>query len=71
MKSKLKEYNPSLKDRYILESESPTSYSCGLSSGKKLMTNIPPIALKNINTNFGNSRLQFTPEKKTMQQSEM
>jgi hypothetical protein len=64
MRAKLMESNPRLKSDYILDNLSPSSFSYGPMSGPKFMTNIPPIAVKNLNKNFGKRNLNFTPEKK-------
>jgi hypothetical protein len=64
MKAQLMESNPSLKADYILDNQSPHSFSYGPLSGPKFMTNIPPIAVKNLNKNFRKQQLTFTPEKK-------
>ena len=69
MRQKIMESNPRVRPDYILEN-SP-SYSCGPASGFKFMTNIPQVAIKNLNKNYGKTQLYLTPEKKKYQFSEI
>jgi hypothetical protein len=71
MKAQLMESNPSLKAEHVLDNSSPSSFSYGPLNGPSFMTNIPPIAVKNLNKSFKKQELTFTPEKKDYQKYQL